>query len=532
MYKLLLVDDEVDVREGLLHLIDWRSIGCEVVDTAENGREAMELVEKYLPDIVVTDIQMPFMNGLQLSEWIRSVYPDTKIVILTGFEEFEYAQRAVSLGIDDYLLKPFSAGELCAVLDKVKVRLDQQRQAKEDIQQLKEHYFRNLPVLRSLFLNSLVSHVLGREEILEKCSQYDLDLQGEGYMVAVIHRDEIQERDPELQLFAVLNVAEELVSRCSRSLVFIHLNAVIVLAVFDSRDHEEMTSRTLKLLEEIRYTAERYLKLTLTIGAGSAVNELSELNSSYQDAMRALDYQLILGNNKVIWIDDVEMRQVVPFIFDKEKERELIRCLKLGSDEELEQLLDELFNGLLDSRTTDQDLQAYLLLMLTAVVKAAQEMHENLDALFGETGAFLGQFSRLNYSAEAKGWFTGICFTLKRSIASERQTGYQKLVEEAKQFMNEHYQDCELSIGKVCKQLHISTGYFSNIFKKETKTTFVSYLMGLRMEAAKHLLLTTDMKSFEIAERVGFADPNYFSFCFRKKFGISPKEFRNGVQPL
>lgn len=552
MYKLLLVDDEADVREGLLQLIDWHGLGCEVVDTAENGKEAVEMIEKHMPDIVVTDIQMPFMNGLQLSEWIRSAFPDTKIVILTGYEEFEYAQKAIRLGIDEYLLKPFSAGELGKVLDKVRIKLDEQREAKENIQLLKEHYHKNLPILRSLFLSNLVSRSLGEEEILEKCRQYDLDLQGTGYMVSILNIDanlgmenkilpgeEVEPHsslrrtnDTQLQLFAVMNVANELVQRNPKDLVFIHMDAIILLSVFDRSNLEQMSVQILGLLEEIRYLVERYLKLTVTIGAGSAVAEISDVYLSHQDALRALDYKLILGSNKVIWIDDVETRQVVPFTFDITKERELIRCLKVGSDEELGLLLDELFSGLIDSRTADQDFQVYLLLMLTAVVKAAQEMHENLDRLLGDASAFLGQFSKLNHSAEAKSWFTEICFTLKRSIASERQTSYHKLVEEAKHFINKHYGDSDLSIGRVCKELHISTGYFSNIFKKETKTTFVNYLMGVRMEAAQQLLASTDMKSFEIAERVGFSDPNYFSFCFRKKFGISPKEYRSGANKL
>lgn len=119
-YKLILVDDEEDVREGLLGQIQWESLGYQVMDTAENGKEAAEMVEKHHPDVVVTDIQMPFMNGLQLSEWIRNHYPGTKIIILTGYDEFEYAQKAIRLGIDEYVLKPFSAGELVEVLEKVK----------------------------------------------------------------------------------------------------------------------------------------------------------------------------------------------------------------------------------------------------------------------------------------------------------------------------------------------------------------------------------------------------------------------------
>ncbi|MGG3454011.1 response regulator [Paenibacillus rhizolycopersici] len=552
MYKLILADDEEDVREGLLSLIDWESLGYTVMETAENGKEAAELVEKHAPDVVVTDIQMPFMNGLQLSEWIREQYPATKIIILTGYEEFEYAQKAIRLGIDEYVLKPFSAGELAEILTKVKMQIDEEVAAKENVQLLTEHYRKNLPILQSLFLSSLVSRRLQETEIHEKCEHYDLDLSGERYQVSVIRIDSTAVRressgsgepgnrqasvslkdtnDTQLQLFAVYNIAEEMVRLHSGDRAFIHHDEVVVLSIAEPSMEDQLADRTLQLLEEIRFSVERFLKLTVTIGAGSEVEQLSELAGSYEEAVKALDYRVILGGNKVIWIEDVESRQYVPLSMDELREKELVRCLKVGSDQELTDLLEELFSDLADSKASYQDFQVYLLEMLTSVIKVAKDVHVDLDKLFGEGAGFLGQFIKFSHAEEAKTWFLDVCMKLKHSIASDRQSSYNKLVDEAKDYIMSHYDDNDISIAKVCQHLHISTGYFSNIFKKETKTTFVNYLMGVRMDAAQDLLATTDLKAFEIAERVGFADPNYFSFCFRKKYGISPKEYRTGAR--
>ncbi|MNW45021.1 putative response regulatory protein [compost metagenome] len=552
MYKLILADDEEDVREGLLSLIDWESLGYTVMETAENGKEAAELVEKHAPDVVVTDIQMPFMNGLQLSEWIREQYPATKIIILTGYEEFEYAQKAIRLGIDEYVLKPFSAGELAEILTKVKMQIDEEVAAKENVQLLTEHYRKNLPILQSLFLSSLVSRRLQETEIHEKCEHYDLDLSGERYQVSVIRIDSTAVRressgsgepgnrqasvslkdtnDTQLQLFAVYNIAEEMVRLHSGDRAFIHHDEVVVLSIAEPSMEDQLADRTLQLLEEIRFSVERFLKLTVTIGAGSEVEQLSELAGSYEEAVKALDYRVILGGNKVIWIEDVESRQYVPLSMDELREKELVRCLKVGSDQELTDLLEELFSDLADSKASYQDFQVYLLEMLTSVIKVAKDVHVDLDKLFGEGAGFLGQFIKFSHAEEAKTWFLDVCMKLKHSIASDRQSSYNKLVDEAKDYIMTHYGDNDISIARVCQHLHISTGYFSNIFKKETKTTFVNYLMGVRMDAAQDLLATTDLKAFEIAERVGFADPNYFSFCFRKKYGISPKEYRTGAR--
>jgi two-component system, response regulator YesN len=157
MYKLMLVDDEQDVREGVVQEIDWQACGFEVIEIAENGQEALELMEKQVPDIVVTDIQMPFMNGMQMSELIREKYPMTKIIILTGHDEFEYAQKAVKLHIDEYVLKPFSSQELMQAILKVKDRMDAETAEKENMHILREHYRDSLPVLREAFLASLLT---------------------------------------------------------------------------------------------------------------------------------------------------------------------------------------------------------------------------------------------------------------------------------------------------------------------------------------------------------------------------------------
>ncbi|WP_332258757.1 response regulator [Paenibacillus sp. J14] len=321
MYKLILADDEEDVREGLLSLIDWEGLGYVVQETAENGKEAVELVEKHAPDVVVTDIQMPFMNGLQLSEWIRERYPATKIIILTGYEEFEYAQKAIRLGIDEYVLKPFSAGELAEILRKVKLQLDEEVAAKENVQLLTEHYRKNLPILQSLFLSSLVSRRLQEAEIREKCEHYDLDLSGDRYMVSAIRIDSApawrgsdgshepgngtalslkDTNDTQLQLFAVFNIAEEIVRLHPKGRAFIHHDEVVVLSVGEPGADKPLADQTLQLLEEIRFSVERFLKLTVTIGAGSEVGQLSELAGSYEEAVKALDYRVILGGNKVI----------------------------------------------------------------------------------------------------------------------------------------------------------------------------------------------------------------------------------------
>ncbi|ULL13944.1 response regulator [Paenibacillus sp. H1-7] len=543
MYRLLLVEDEEEVRESVIHEIDWAGCGFEVVDTAENGKEAAELFEKWMPDVVVTDIRMPFMDGLQLSEWIRSKYPTTRIIILTGFDEFEYAQKAVKMHIDEYVLKPFSSQELINALVKVKRLIDEETSRRENVQTLQEHYRQSLPVLREVFLGSLINRKLPKAEIEEKSLNYNIRLLGEGYVVSVLSMDNPEageqalargmsqslkySKDNELKLFAVLNISEEIVNKYGLGIVFIHGGNLVLLTVADHEDRETIMKCTLTVLEEIRQSIEKYLKLSVTTGVGTVTADIANVSYSYKDAVLALDYRLILGNNRIICIDDVEQRMLEKLRFDELKEHALIRCIKVGTLQEMKELVDDLFHGIADTPVSFKDYQIYLLEMLTAILKAAKDSNVDLDTALGSAFHPFAEIHKLTNPQEAKQWIADLCTRMMTRIVTERQSSYKSLIDKAKEYVQGHYQESDISIQKVCGHLHISAGYFSGIFKKETKMTFVNYLMHIRMEAAKELLRTTDMKTFEIAEKVGYAEPNYFSFSFRKHVGVSPKEYKN-----
>ncbi|ULO09387.1 response regulator [Paenibacillus sp. 19GGS1-52] len=544
MYKLILVEDEEDVREGIVGQIDWEHYGFEVVDQAENGREAAESIDRLLPDVVVTDIQMPFMNGLQLAEWIRNHHPNTKIIILTGYDEFEYAQRAIKLQIDEYILKPFSSQELIDILLKVRATIEAEIAEKENVFVLSEHYRKSLPVLREQFLSSLVSRRLPPSEIAEKSMEYGIMLSGELFQASVIRVDHIRTDgesdlpsgkpvslrdtgDRNLQLFAVLNVAEEICNKHRFGKVFIHRDDVVMLSIREDKDEAEITRMTLEILEEIRLNVQRFLKLTITAGTGTVCETPALLFHSFGDALQALDYRLILGNNRVIWIEDVESRSNRMLDYDELSQQSLMRTIKLGTAQELKEVVEELFSGLDAAQVSTQDYQIFLLEIITSILRVAKESGSETTEFIGSGIYSLTDMHKFNNMSEAKQWIITVCSQLMDTIASERQSSYKQLIDQAKEYIRSHYEESDISIGRVCQHLHISTGYFSSIFKKEMKMTFVSYLLQIRLEAAKELLRSTELKAFEIAEKIGFADPNYFSFCFRKKYGQSPKEYKN-----
>ncbi|QHW32205.1 response regulator [Paenibacillus rhizovicinus] len=579
MYKLLLADDEADVREGILQEIEWEAEGFQVVDVAENGREALEMAERWMPDVLVTDIRMPFMDGLKLSEQIRGLMPGTKIIILTGFDEFEYARQAIHLKVEEFVLKPFSAEELVQALRRVKSRLEAEMSERENVDALREHYNKSLPLLREVFLGTLVTRKLSEREIEEKIEHYDLALRGACCTVSVLLLDGsesgtgssgnikapgdnepaavrpaglslYESRDFELRRFAVRNIAEEIVGRRLAGYVFQHNERVVVLtaapaAAVSTGEHaaaaepiataDREHNQTPQLLEEIRQNVERYLKLTVTIGTSSAAFPLTGLKAAYDDAIAALDYRMLLGSNRVISIEDVETRHAAHVRFDELHEQSLLRCLKVGTVSEMSMIVDQLFSPFLNSGSPVSflDAQVFLLQLSTTMLKAAQDTDNGPGGFGGTSGTpspnILKELIQFGSMHEAKNWVVSTCEAMMGRIAAGRQTAYHSLVEEARSYTKANYADSEINIAKICAVLHISAGYFSSIFKRETKMTYMGYLLHVRMEAAKDLLLTTDLKTFEIAEKVGYADPNYFSFSFKKHVGQSPKDYRNGA---
>lgn len=527
MHRLILVEDEEDVREGIVKEIEWSNYGFEVVETAENGKEAIEAVEKWLPDLVITDIRMPFMDGLQLSAWLRDNYPTTRIIILTGFDEFEYAQKAIHLHIDAYVLKPFPAQELIDVLIKLNHTIVEEAELKRNMHTLREHYHQSLPVLREVFLSSLIRRKQPISIIQEKCMNYGIDLSGEAFKTAVVSIDEplSNYKDMELMTFAVLNMTEELLKKYGRGITFLHSGQVVMIMIETIPGQWSAN----KMLEELRQSVIRFLKLSVTIGIGTECRNVTDLSYSYRDAVQALDYRLILGGDKLIAIDDVEKRFAEKLRFDELKEHALIRCLKVGTAEEIREAVDMLFGDFADSQFSVKDYQIYLLEVLTTILRVGKDARADMDSILGAEFMPLAELQRFTSLAESKEWVLSVCTRLMENIASERQCTYKSLVQQAKEYVLNRYHESDLSINRICGHLHISTGYFSSIFKKETKMTFGAYLTHIRMEAAKELLRATDLKAFEIAERVGYAESNYFSFSFRKYVGVSPKEYRQGA---
>lgn len=532
MYKLVIIEDEVIVRKNIIKKIKWSEYGFEVVGQAENGKEALEVIEATNPDVIITDIEMPFMDGLELSSIVREKYPTIKIILLTGYDDFKYAQKAVELNVIEYVLKPVSSENINKVLIKVKEQIDKEISEKEEVDKLKEYYHRSIPIMKINFLNNLINGRMNKEEVSNMCKRFNISFNGSKFLVAVISIDKsslektkFRDEDYELVKFAVLNTAEEITDKYSVGNVFYYDRYIVCLYSFDT----DNKNKAFRILEEIRQTIEKYMKITIIIGIGNWCNNIEDISESYKNAITALDYRFVLENNKIIYIEDIEPQNHKRIIFDDSKEHNILTSIKVGNTEDINNTIEDIFNEIKESNISFCEYQIYILQLLSTVVKVINSLTLNLEDIFGENSNLFNEMFSFGTIEEVEVWFKGVCTKLTDYITNRRQNSCKTYVEQAKQYILENYNDSKISINKVINHLHISPSYFGAIFKEETGETFVNFLQKVRMEKARDLICTTNLKNFDIAENVGYADQYYFSYCFKKYFKISPNELRNSL---
>jgi two-component system response regulator YesN len=538
MFKLIIVDDEEEVRKGIIQKIDWASFGFDVPQEAENGRDALDLIEENVPDAVITDITMPIMDGLKLSSVISECYPTIKTVILTGFDEFKFAQQAIRYGVIDYILKPVLPKDINDLMTKLRKTIEEEVSQKEDINRLRSHYIKSLPIIKEKFLLQLVTGNLSRAEINKRSQIYGVKLKGATFMVAAagIDADSIEEGgyggdDSELCKFAILNISKEIIEKFPSGEAFFHDDNLVFILGSDDKDKNYLLTRTISVLDEIRFNIKKYLKIDISIGLGSMSDSINKLKESYKNALSALEYKRLVGVNKIIYIGDLEPQSTDDIVFDEEKETQLISSIKFGSEKDVLAAIRGIFDDIIRPTLSLKDYQLYFLEIVATLSRLGRKFQVDIGQML-EVSNINAEIQKYTTLEEIKEWIEKICIELNNSISNRMQTKTQLLLEKAKDYINQNYSDDTLSLQKLADHLYISACYLSMIFKKEADETFLKYLVRVRLDAAKELLRNTDLRTAEIAEKVGYPDINYFSFFFKKNVGMSPREYRNSFKEL
>ena len=537
-YRVIVVDDEEEIREGIIRKIDWNALGYEVVGSAENGVEALELAEHLHPDVIMTDIKMSFMDGLQLCEHIAEKMPSVKMIIFSGFDDFEYAQKAIKLNVTEYLLKPVNAQELTQTLKKLKSQLDQELADQRDIEKLRRNYEESLPVLREQFLVGLLEGRVPRQRVQAQAEMFQLKLDAKYWAVALVHAEggtsqALDNVGPlrsaqELVPLSVAKTVEEMLGRFCHFTSFLYMDNVVILADFQG---ENSVAALISGLNEVCKSAGRIWGGDISAGIGGLCTNLNEISRSYQEAQSARDYSAIMGEGRAIYIKDVEPDTSVQLQFGEQEERALINAIKLGGEEEITKVINEMFSHFESQLIPVAQYQVYLVELVTALLRVVRTYELNTDEVFGEEfNYFATIFS--HSPSKIRQWLIESCIRISAQVKRERLDSTKLLARNAKQYIEEHYMAPEISVEKLCAVLHVSPAYFSTVFKRETEMSFVSYLTEVRLQNALNLLNTTDDKTYVIAGKVGYTEPNYFSYVFKKRFGVSPSKYRQSAPPV
>lgn len=533
-YTVMLVDDEEDARQAIIQKLDWERMGFQVIGYADNGEDALEIAERFRPDVVMTDIRMPFMDGLTLSRKLKQISRDIKIVVFSGFDEFEYAKEAIKIEVEEYILKPINANELKNVFTRLKEKLDAEIGAKRDIERLHNYYMESLPIMREQLMIGLLEGRLSKNRVMEMMKSYGLDLNSPYYIVGIVHIDnstiptnigEDSLPSEELITLSLKQIVDEMLKPCCRFKSFVYLESVVVIGFLND---DKKSNEMIYTMDQICKSAYRILERKTSAGIGFLCDDLMDINHSYQGAKDAVDYRVLLESNQAIYIHDIESQINHQSTWENQYTETILREIKVGEAADLDKAIDDLIYYIKKTAISIQLYQISLLELITEIFKLGRAYQLDMNKVLGKDFNINETIYQLDSLDSLREWLQDICGKVRDSIRRERIDTTKLLVERAVEYINENYHNSDLSVDTLCQFLNVSASYFSTLFKRETGTSFVRYLTNVRMEKALKMLNTTEEKAYNIAGKVGYMDPNYFSYVFKKHYGVSPTKYRKG----
>ncbi len=534
MYKVFVVDDEIVIREGLRSSFNWEENGFVLVGEASDGEIALPMIRDEKPDILITDIRMPFMDGIALCREVHKVMPWIQIVILSGYDSFEYAKQAISLGVKEYLLKPISSGDLGEVLRRLRERIEREHAERRDLEKLRTQ----MTAGRQLVLDQVLGNVLTArqspgesERICTRMRSLGINLISPCYTVIEFRETGAGQRYPDLHA-AMLQMTEE-----CRETVFLCSSDKMLCALVLGDSERDIEERAYSFARSALDELDRSGYPDVLAAIGETVTEFGEISRSCYSARhirRAFENtDRSPGTLRILGSRDIQPPP--PRQGESVGLQPLYEHMKYADLGDFQEHFREYIRSLLEMNALVPIDSKYLYteILVTAfriIREADGDPQKLLDAKWMEReDLFREDFDRTVSE--------GLTI-LHRAIKFRDSKGQVKgnpAVNKARKYLDEHFTDPGLTFQEVVDHVAMSASHFSTLFAQSTGSTFTKYLISLRLQKARELLYYTDMRSSEIAYAVGFNDPHYFSYLFKKNMGSTPSEFRaamgNGTLP-
>ena len=522
MYKLVVVEDERDIRNRLVSMIKKAGCNFEIVAEYETGIDAYDGITTDNPDLILTDIRIPYINGIDLSKKVREVYPLVRIIIITGYSEFDYAKEAANLGVIGFVSKPVTLGDIRNLLKKAEASLNDEFVTGSNLSRLSAFYQENLPIIRENELYSLsgVSAVTPAFEARLRGSNISLDYPY--FLMCIFDFDETPGEDTERYdiVFSSVrkSVGDELEGLCDFELFNRYEKLCLILKYKTQPDIKELELR----IERIIQRAGRYSFMPLSAGISSIFINSKNFSAMVKEARRALEYRSVMGGQKVFLFGNYKF-DTINLTIDDSKIKELGYLLHSKTTQDCIQRIDYIRNTLVGSRDS-------LYYAATGILNILIKGCDNIEGLYARYGG-LDKLYRKLFEIKTD---DEIYDYLKELVRIVRQLNDGVIVDNVERslhlvtsYLETHFCDPDISFESLAREVSFSVSYISALLKKRLNTSFVKMLTELRMEKAKELLLNPSLKIIDIAEKLGYNDSYYFSHCFKKHVGVPPKEFRN-----
>lgn len=535
MFKIFLVEDEVVVREGIRNNILWEQYGFQYAGDASDGELALPMIRQIQPDLIITDIKMPFMDGLALIELIRKELPRTKIVIISGYDDFSYAQQAIRMGVEQYLLKPILKAKMVEVLIALHKKMEEERQQQEYLEKFQREAQEYEMFSRRRFFEKIVTGCLSVLEISETAKTMGIDINALYYNIVLfsLNNAEYDGSAPESYTDTLAAVQDKVTQHIiSHRGLLLFRWSVTTYAVLIKGGKDDIAQRTLDCVANISSRcAMAGREVDWYIACGTPVSRLGAIPSCFTEASRVLSYRYLCPKEHILSEASIRHSRKNDSSWTDTGNKEICQerfrnFFSSGTPGEIDPFIGQLLQNAGEETVPLAMFCRYL--TMTAYFAAA----EYLDSIGCHADSFwhleLRPKDNISTPTEVRQYIRQV---MERAIElrdSENKKQQRNLLIKAIDFIDEHYPEESISLDTVAQKVNISPNYFSAMFSQEVGQTFVEYLTGRRIAEAKRMLRQTDKRSSEIAFSVGYKDPHYFSFVFKKVSGCTPREYRRG----
>ncbi len=538
MYKVAIIDDEPLIRKGIKNIVNWKQLDCEVCADANDGVEGMEIIKEHLPEIILTDICMPGIDGLNMLKQVKSLVPNSKIIIMTGYRNFEYVHEAIKYGTFDFLLKPTKLEDLTAVLARAVEQLNEQKNKNMEIEKFKMLFEQSIPLLKQKFLCDIIFEInTNEDEIKDKMKLFDININN---FVLVVIENEIGEEfkstqyDRHLYQFGIINSFEEILSeKYEVHIITINSNKagfIIQNKLNCGLNIDEIADKCCYLQEMINNS----FGFSVSIAVSTVGKSVFELPEKLKECNYSLDYKGYLGNNSIINYSDLNcFFKYEDYSMLERYKKQLLEGVKAGNENLVTSSVQSITNFINSNNVSINYLKNFYYSAMSSLNNIRiSVMAADVDKSH-EEGKDMSSLVKLIEKSEDTNEINlllqDVALSIVNKVKSYNNKSIRVILRKAIEYLNEHYSE-QVTLNEVAEHTFVTTFYISRMFKKELGISFIDYLNEIRIQKAKELLKDVKFKSYEVASLVGIPDPHYFSKLFKKHSGISPSEYRETLQ--